>query len=211
MVEQVLLALKALFLLLLYFFVWRVIRAASRDLRVPEESFVLAPAQARRAAGPEAPLPPARLVVTRSPSLAPGTQFETGPVPLTVGRSSENAVALVKDEFASARHARVEASEAERLDLARAHAALVVNGTKHELAKRRVVLGRARDCDISLSDANVSRRHAEIRREDGSYWIVDLRSTNGVEVNGKRVDRARLEHEDRIVLGKTNMSFELPY
>ena len=109
MVEQVLLALKALFLLLLYFFVWRVIRAASRDLRVPEESFVLAPVQARRAAGPEAPLPPARLVVTRSPSLAPGTQFETGPVPLAVGRSSENAVALVKDEFASARHARVEA------------------------------------------------------------------------------------------------------
>ena len=37
-----------------------------------------------------------------------------------------------------------------------------------------------------VDDPNVSRRHAEIRREDGAYWIVDLGSTNGTKVNGKR-------------------------
>jgi hypothetical protein len=85
---------------------------------------------------------------------------------------------------------------------------LAVAGRKHELGKPQIVLGRSRECDITISDPNVSRRHAEIRHENGSYWIVDLNSTNGVEVNGKRIDRARLEHADRIVLGQTELMFE---
>jgi hypothetical protein len=102
----------------------------------------------------------------------------------------------------------VSAADAERLGLAHAPAVLVVDGTRHELTKRTVVLGRSRDCDIPIDDPNVSRRHAEIRQEDSAYWIVDLDSTNGVEVNGQRVDRALLGHEDRIVLGKTTLTFE---
>ena len=139
---------------------------------------------------------------------APARAAGTGAAPEMVADAEPGATKIFKPPSETA---AVGADEAERLDLARAHAALVVNGTKHELAKRRIVLGRARDCDISLNDANVSRRHAEIRREDGAYWIVDLQSTKGVEVNGKRVDRARLEHEDRIDLAKTTMSLELPY
>ena len=50
-----------------------------------------------------------------------------------------------------------------------------------------------------VDDPNVSRRHAEIRRENGAFWIVDLGSTNGIEVNGERVERARLTHSDTIV------------
>ena len=87
-------------------------------------------------------------------------------------------------------------------------AALAVAGKRHELANARVVIGRSRECDITVSDPNVSRRHAEIRHEDGSYWIVDLDSTNGVEVNGRRIDRARLADADRIVLGQTELTFE---
>jgi hypothetical protein len=102
----------------------------------------------------------------------------------------------------------VSAEDAERLGLARASAAVVIDGARHELTKRAIVLGRSRDCDIPIDDPNVSRRHAEIRQEDGAYWIVDLDSTNGVEVNGERVDRALLGHEDRIVLGKTTLTFE---
>jgi hypothetical protein len=90
----------------------------------------------------------------------------------------------------------------------RERAVLAVAGERHELAKPKVVVGRSRECDITISDPNVSRRHAEIRRENGAYWIVDLNSTNGVEVNGKRIDRARLEHSDRIVLGQTELKFE---
>jgi hypothetical protein len=107
--------------------------------------------------------------------------------------------------------AAVTPGEAERLGLARAQAAVVMNGKRHELGRRNVVLGRSRECDIAIDDPNVSRRHAEIRWQDGSYWIVDLDSTNGVDVNGERVRRAELAQEDRIVLGKTELTFERGY
>jgi hypothetical protein len=81
------------------------------------------------------------------------------------------------------------------------------NGSSHEVKQRRVVIGRSRDCDIQLADANVSRRHAELRQEGASYWIVDLGSTNGLEVNGKRVKRAKLHSGDTITLGSTELRF----
>jgi hypothetical protein len=86
---------------------------------------------------------------------------------------------------------------------------LTVGGRKHEVTSHKVVLGRSREADIRVSDVNVSRRHAEIRQEGAGYWIVDLDSTNGVEVNGKRVDRARLRDGDRITLGATEVVFGL--
>src|SRR5438128_1294515 len=49
-------------------------------------------------------------------------------------------------------------------------AVLTFDGTRHEVKQRRAVLGRSRDCDIQVSDANVSRRHAELRQEGASYW-----------------------------------------
>jgi hypothetical protein len=107
--------------------------------------------------------------------------------------------------------AAVSPEEANELGLARANAALVANGRRHELTKRTMVIGRSRDCDITIDDSNISRRHAEIRQENGSYWIVDLDSTNGVEVNGKRVRRAELSHEDAIVLGTSDVTFQRPF
>ena len=89
--------------------------------------------------------------------------------------------------------------------------AVVVNGTRRELDDQVVVLGRSSECDISVDDPNVSRRHAEIRREDDAYWIVDLDSTNGVTVNGNRVERARLVPEDEILIGTTEVRFERGY
>jgi hypothetical protein len=105
----------------------------------------------------------------------------------------------------------VSAEEAAALDLAHAPPVLVVAGKRHELTGGNTVIGRSRDCDITLSDPNVSRRHAEIRREEGGHWIVDLESTNGVEVNGERVRRARLEPDDLVVLGTTELRFERGY
>jgi hypothetical protein len=81
------------------------------------------------------------------------------------------------------------------------------NGTSHEVKQGRAVIGRSRDCDIQLADANVSRRHAELRQEGAAYWIVDLGSTNGMEVNGKRVKRAKLRSGDTITLGSTEVTF----
>jgi pSer/pThr/pTyr-binding forkhead associated (FHA) protein len=107
-VEPVLLALKAAFFVLLYLFIWRVIRTAARDLRTaPQESFVLAPAQL----GTDRPTSPGgKLVVQRSDVLKPGRAFEAGPVPISIGRSEDNDIALAKDEFASSHHARIESN-----------------------------------------------------------------------------------------------------
>ena len=65
---------------------------------------------------------------------------------------------------------------------------LSVDGERHEIASAALVIGRSKDCDIQLADPNVSRRHAELRQEGTAYWIVDLDSTNGIEVNGRRAE-----------------------
>ncbi|MEK6274408.1 MAG: DUF3662 and FHA domain-containing protein [Actinomycetota bacterium] len=81
------------------------------------------------------------------------------------------------------------------------------NGTRHEIDKGSAVIGRSKDCDIRLADPNVSRRHAELRQEGTAYWILDLGSTNGLTVNGRRQKRAKLEHDDRITIGSTDLVF----
>jgi len=123
--------------------------------------------------------------------------------------SAAAGAALALEEPGATRIYKPSDTEAARMaEPDRKRAALAFAGERHELASPQVVLGRSRECDITVSDPNVSRRHAEIRREDGSYWIVDLNSTNGVEVNGKRIERARLTHADRIVIGQTELTFE---
>jgi Protein of unknown function (DUF3662)/FHA domain len=85
--------------------------------------------------------------------------------------------------------------------------ALTVNGNRHEIEGSRALLGRSKECDIRISDPNVSRRHAEVRQEGSTYWVVDLDSTNGVLVNGKREKRAKLGDGDKITLGSTDIVF----
>lgn len=71
-------------------------------------------------------------------------------------------------------------------------------------------LGRSRECDCVLGDPNVSRRHAELRRErNGDWQIVDLGSTNGVKVNGRQVERSRLRPGDEVQLGTTYLTFDI--
>ena len=84
---------------------------------------------------------------------------------------------------------------------------LTMNGRTRTISDRRVVLGRSKECGVQVQDANVSRRHAELRQEGSSWWIVDLDSTNGTEVNGRRVPRAKLRDGDRIVVGGTELVF----
>ena len=96
---------------------------------------------------------------------------------------------------------------AEPAEVEREQVSLTMNGRRRVLTERRVVLGRSKECDVQVPDANVSRRHAELRQEGSSWWIVDLDSTNGTEVNGKRVPRAKLADGDKITLGSTELVF----
>ena len=66
---------------------------------------------------------------------------------------------------------------------------------------------RSKESDIRVSDPNVSRRHAEIRQEGSTYWVVDLGSTNGISVNGRNLKRSKLDDGDRITLGSTEVVF----
>jgi pSer/pThr/pTyr-binding forkhead associated (FHA) protein len=109
-VGEALLILKVLFLLLLYLFIWRIVRTASRDLRLPQESFVLSPGQARAAGllGRSQAIETGRLVVLESPTLEQGEAHVLDSTPLTIGRGAQNDLTLEHDDFASARHARFE-------------------------------------------------------------------------------------------------------
>jgi hypothetical protein len=105
-VETALLVLKIAFLLVLYLFIWRIVRSASRDLRLPQESFVLRPEGGLVRGG--GGIQTGRLVIVKSPALDEGTDVVLNSAPLTVGRGEENDIELEGDDFASARHARFE-------------------------------------------------------------------------------------------------------
>jgi hypothetical protein len=107
-VDTALLILKIAFLVLLYLFIWRIVRTASRDLRLPQESFILAPSREGGVATERPPVHSGWLVVVKSSELEEGTDFELDSAQLTIGRGGQNDIALRADEYASARHARLE-------------------------------------------------------------------------------------------------------
>ena len=93
--------------------------------------------------------------------------------------------------------------------LDRSQALLVAEGRRNVLSGERASVGRSRDCDVVVSDPNVSRRHIELRRGERGWAAVDLGSTNGMKVNGRRLSHAELEPGDRITIGITDLTFEL--
>ena len=109
-VQTVLLLLKICFLVLLYLFIWRIVRSASRDVRMPQESFIMGPQQAAALGlGRQSPaVSTGTLVTLSSPALEEGAQFDLNAKSVTVGRGAPNDIRLDEDEFASSHHARIE-------------------------------------------------------------------------------------------------------
>jgi hypothetical protein len=121
------------------------------------------------------------------------------------GDAEPNATMVYKPTAAPPQ--ATEAASPVDLGIQREIAVLTVDGKRHEVSKRRVVLGRSKDADVQVPDPNVSRRHAELRQEGATYWLVDLDSTNGIEVRGKRVKRLKLEDGTQFTMGSTEISF----
>jgi len=97
-------------------------------------------------------------------------------------------------------------------DPRRGTARLRIGGRAELLGSGGATLGRSRDADIVLEDPNVSRVHAEVRPSGGSWIVRDLGSTNGVKVNGRRLDPSRpqsLRGGDVIELGTSRAILEL--
>jgi hypothetical protein len=106
--------------------------------------------------------------------------------------------------------ADTEAASAEELGLEpepEPVASVTIGGKAYDIRKPSMVIGRSKESDIRVSDPNVSRRHAEIRQEGSTYWIVDLGSTNGISVNGRNLKRSKLDDGDRITIGSTEAVF----
>ena len=92
---------------------------------------------------------------------------------------------------------------------ARVAALAMDDGHRVDVADQPVVVGRGSDCAIVLADPNVSRRHAEIRRDGDEFVVADLGSTNGTKVNGQAVKKPRqLADGDEITVGTTRLRFE---
>src|SRR5215208_5793666 len=116
-----------------------------------------------------------------------------------------------QERFALTSRPQIEFHSDDRLDIGEfgIQAQLLSEGRRNMLSGERVLIGRSRECDIVVSDANVSRRHIELRRGERGWAAVDLGSTNGMKVNGRRLSHAELEPGDRITIGITELTFEL--
>lgn len=76
------------------------------------------------------------------------------------------------------------------------------------LDKPCIRIGRREGNDIRIDNLAVSGNHAKIEKVNGSYMIVDLKSTNGTFVNNRKIVQAKLQHLDEITIGKHNLVFE---
>ena len=102
--------------------------------------------------------------------------------------------------------AEAPAPVAPRLNLG---ALVASDGTRHPVGQQPVTLGRATESSVSVADGQASRRHAEIRYENGRHLINDLGSTNGTIVNGRVIQGAQaLAHGDVITIGTSEFRYE---
>jgi hypothetical protein len=139
-----------------------------------------------------APVPPPAPTVP-SPSVPPPLPDVPMPVPLDFNPPS----------FDSPSDATMITPPEQREELVIVH-----DGRRTPIEGAVVQIGRAPGCDIVLDDRNVSRRHAEIRRRGPVVVLIDLDSTNGTIVNGRRVREHPLADGDRITLGNSRLTFE---
>lgn len=103
----------------------------------------------------------------------------------------------------------ISAAEAREAGLVPETLTLVMGNTRKRVTARVTTLGRSRDCDLIVPDPNVSRVHAEVRHIGMDYYLVDMDSTNGTEVNGQVITRHALADGDIIVMGTTEIRVEL--
>lgn len=112
--------------------------------------------------------------------------------------------------YSTSKRLREPLAERASADRSPPRALLLIDGRRLLVAPRGAVIGRGRDCDIVLDDAGVSRRHAELRPSAEGWTVEDLRSTNGVYVNGRQLRAPQsLQLGDRIEVGSTRIVFEL--
>lgn len=218
MTETGLIVAQVVFLVLLYAFVWAVVRSSSRQVgaesppppapppapparaRVPEMAMAAAPA-------PEAapPVPP--------PAAEERPQPTAEPVP-AAGVAVEPAAA--PDEEPATEMTAARERDSGRFDLAANIQPRLVVEESPALAPGReidltggITIGRSGAAGLSIADQFVSHMHARILRRGAYYFVEDLGSTNGTFLNERRIERdAQLKVRDSLRIGQTTLRYE---
>ena len=152
---------------------------------------------------------PVRIEFERNSGVPVGTYELRGKVEAPV-----NAMAPGDVAEAAPRPAPAPAAAASVLSPSQARRAVLVAEDGAEAGRRfaiagGAVVGRLPECDISLDDPSVSRRHARIGRQDGVWFVEDLGSTNGTRVGDRSVTRSELADGDELRLGNIRLVFQL--
>ena len=210
MLDTVLFVLKIAFLVLLFLFVFFVVRRTIRDVGSDASRPEPAPRKASRKAPPPQPAPPAPAPPTSAPSAA-----VPGPEPASA------VVAAVPEVTPAERRRRREQRQSERtmpgesLDLmAHIDPRLVVEsspvlaaGTEIRL-EGWIMIGRSPASDLVLNDPYVSQTHARVVPRGQLHFVEDLGSTNGTFVNGREVVEAQLLLDTELRIGETVFRYE---
>ena len=212
MTETGLIIAEVAFLVLLYLFIWTVVRSSTRSIRDPAPPPAPRPEQKHEDTSPQP--------VVRAEAQAPLAP-RAGPPPVAVGAAADGRAAA--DGAAGAAAVDGAATQRERapalppaLDFsANIHPRLVVErspsltaGTEVELT-RGLTIGRSRSNGIPVSDAFVSHMHARVFPHGQFFYIEDLGSTNGTYLNGRLIaGQTQLKVRDVIRLGETVLRYE---
>jgi hypothetical protein len=140
----------------------------------------------------------------------------TGPVSIHLERDEGLTTGRFRVTSKAVASASLAGGDPSDTDVRRAAAMLELNGEKLPLTPPGIVIGRGNDADLRIDDPGVSRKHIEIRVEEAQdlgapprITVNDLGSTNGVLVNGKRVEQAALADGATIRIGNTTMFLHL--
>jgi hypothetical protein len=140
----------------------------------------------------------------------------TGPVSITLEPSEDLTTGRFRVRSKAIASSSLAGGDPTDTAVRRATATLELNGEQLPLAPPGIVIGRGNDADLRIDDPGVSRKHIEIRVEEPDeadaeprITVHDLGSTNGMSVNGKRVERATLSSGATIRIGNTTMTLRL--
>jgi hypothetical protein len=189
----------------------------SRDRRLVPNTFVveLSETDHQRLEGLGPQLPRELTEMLREHAAQQSYVF-TGPVSIAMEISDELTTGRFRVRSKAQSTSSMAGGDPTDTQVRRATAALEVNGEKLPLAPPGIVIGRGNDADLRIDDPGISRKHIEIRVTEPQdvtdaprITVHDLGSTNGVLVNGKRVEQATLADGATIRIGNTTMSLHL--
>jgi hypothetical protein len=189
----------------------------SRDRRLVPNTFhvELSEADHQRLAGLGPQLPRELTEMLREHAADQSYVF-TGPVEVVLEIAEDLTTGRFRVRSRSVSPSSVAGGDPTDTQVRRATAVLVVNGEPLPLSPPGIVVGRGHDADLRIDDPGVSRRHAEIRVEEAhdrhgppTVTVHDLGSTNGISVDGSRVEQATLADGATIRIGTTTMTLRL--